>query len=391
MIRRRFGRTEIQMPVITMGGMRFQKSWAEDKPEDIEKAQQENVNAIVKKALSLDVNHIETARGYGSSEFQLGKCIVDIPREKFILQSKVVPNADPEVFKSNFYKSLELLQVEYLDLLGLHGINNDEILDVALKTCIPLVRDFQKQGMVKHVGFSTHGQASTINKAIDSDEFDYVNLHYYYIDQSNMSCIEKATQRDMGIFIISPNDKGGKLYDPPQKLCNMVAPFTPMEFNNMFCLKDERIHTLSMGVSSPMDFDHHVESLRFLKDEMEEHSRVCSELNGALENVFPTDLKTEISKHCLDFENIPNKVNIFVISRLWSLAKAFDLIGYGTMRYNLIGNGGHWFPGSQYENGFKKEIEDYLKPCPFASEIVEILEECSDLFKGEKQKRLSQS
>ena len=39
-----------------------------------------------------------------------------------------------------------------------------------------------------------------------------------------------ARQRDMGVFIISPNDKGGKLYDPPPKLTRLCAPLTPMQF-----------------------------------------------------------------------------------------------------------------------------------------------------------------
>ena len=46
--------------------------------------------------------------------------------------------------------------------------------------------------------------------------FDYVNLHWYYIYQANWPAIEEARCRDMGVFIISPADKGGMLYRPPK-------------------------------------------------------------------------------------------------------------------------------------------------------------------------------
>jgi hypothetical protein len=146
-----------------------------------------------------------------------------------------------------------------------------------------------------------------------------------------------------------------------------------------------------MGVSNPTDFDHHVESLRLLTEDMTEHTNIVDSLNRELQEVFPLDLKNEITKHCLNYEKIPNQVNIFVITRLWSLAKAFDLVGYGKMRYNLIGNGGHWFPGVQYEEAFKKDIEATLKNLKYKTEILDILDECVDLFKGEEQKRLSES
>ncbi len=69
---KRFGRTEVQMPVLTCGGMRYQQSWQDIAPEKVEKKNQENLEATIQYALAHGINHIETARGYGSSEMQLG-------------------------------------------------------------------------------------------------------------------------------------------------------------------------------------------------------------------------------------------------------------------------------------------------------------------------------
>ena len=93
-----------------------------------------------------------------------------------------------------------------------------ELVGHALKKdgCLEAARKLQEKGRARHMGFSTHATTDIILKAIASDEFDYVNLHWYFVNDLNWSAIEAAAARDMGVFIISPNDKGGKLYEPPE-------------------------------------------------------------------------------------------------------------------------------------------------------------------------------
>jgi hypothetical protein len=66
---RRFGRTELQMPILTLGGMRMQQTWqpaAGFTMADVTAECQSNFEAIIARALELGINHIETAKGYGS-------------------------------------------------------------------------------------------------------------------------------------------------------------------------------------------------------------------------------------------------------------------------------------------------------------------------------------
>src|SRR5213075_2794182 len=98
-------------------------------------------------------------------------------------------------------------------------------------------------------------------EAVNSDEFDYVNLHWYFVNDLNWAAIAEAHRRDMGVFIISPNDKGGKLYDPPKKMVELCAPLSPMQFNSLYCLGRPEVHTLSCGAARPSDFDEHVQAL----------------------------------------------------------------------------------------------------------------------------------
>ena len=51
MLYRRFGRTELQMPVITIGGMRFQSSWKADQTDSITAQQQSNLEECIRSGL----------------------------------------------------------------------------------------------------------------------------------------------------------------------------------------------------------------------------------------------------------------------------------------------------------------------------------------------------
>src|SRR5882757_150537 len=126
---RRFGRTDLQMPVFSCGGMRYQHKWDDVAPKDVPEDGQRNLEATILKALELGINHIETARGYGSSEMQLGNLLPALSRNKIIVQTKIAPHAKPADFVSTFEKSMQYLKLEHVDLLSLHGINNRELLD----------------------------------------------------------------------------------------------------------------------------------------------------------------------------------------------------------------------------------------------------------------------
>ena len=130
---RRFGRTNLQMPVISCGGMRYQHKWQDVDPKEIPSAGQANLEATIHRALELGINHIETARGYGTSEMQLGWVLPKLPREKMIVQTKVAPQATAKEFIKVFNTSMNYLKLDYVDLLSLHGINNRHLLDWSLK------------------------------------------------------------------------------------------------------------------------------------------------------------------------------------------------------------------------------------------------------------------
>ncbi|MGK7923612.1 MAG: aldo/keto reductase [Trichodesmium sp.] len=392
---RRFGRTELSMPVFSCGGMRYQYKWQDVPQNQIPLDNQQNLENTILRSLECGINHIETARGYGTSEMQLGKILSKLPREKLIVQTKVCPSADPQEFHNQFQQSLEFLQLEYVDLLGIHGINTLELLDYSVRPggCLDVVRKLQAQGKVRFVGFSTHGPTDVIVETIETNQFDYVNLHWYYINQLNWTAIETANRFDLGVFIISPSDKGGKLYQPPQKLVDLCYPLSPMVFNDLFCLSHPQVHTLSLGASKPTDFDEHLQVIELL-DIADE---ILPPILLRLEQEAITQLGEDWWKNWRiglpTPENTPGNINIPVILWLRNLAIAYDMMEYGKMRYNLLGNGGHWFPGANADqvDKYKYDLSKCLAHSPYANQIIDFLQDTHQLLGEMPVQRLSKS
>ena len=179
---RRFGRTNLKIPVLSLGGMRFQKSWDQLDFSEISYEEQNNVENILHLASKYGLSHVETAKYYGTSEVQLGIGFEKTKKIPDIIQTKIPPNSDPEIFERDVKTSIEKLKVKRIDLLAIHGINTDEHLHQAIRDggCIDVLRNLQKENLIGSIGFSTHGKSSLIEKAISTNLFDYVNLHWYF-------------------------------------------------------------------------------------------------------------------------------------------------------------------------------------------------------------------
>jgi uncharacterized protein len=282
----RFGKTDLEISIVTLGCMRFQQEWGPriTQMNQVYSNCQGNLYQILYQACVVyGMNHIETARGYGCSELQLGVALqllyqtTSIQRSDLLIQTKIPPHPDVVTFREMIDTSMRNLQVDYLDLFALHGFNFEEQYDWVFgkdgNNCLAIVKEYVAAGKIRHVGFSTHGSTQFILKCIHTNVFDYVNLHYHYFgsytasgngSDGNLDVIRLLNEKDMGRFIISPFDKGGRLYAPSKKLASLMLPdMDPMTFQSLWLWNHHRIydpplpqiHTYTIGVARPSDLD----------------------------------------------------------------------------------------------------------------------------------------
>lgn len=339
---RRFGSTGRRVSVITLGGMRYKDGWAQ--PRDQVPAEMLNeCREMTRLALAAGITHIETAQGYGRSEYCYGKVLnqeLHVPRHHYQLMTKGGPRTADDVRRA-VDEQLKGLQTDHIDLYGWHGINSAETLREIIKPggAVAELHKLRDEGVIGAVGFSTHGPLEVIVDAIATGLFSFVNLHYYYFFQRNLAAVAYAHAKDLGVFIISPNDKGGQLFNPSPLMRELCAPLTPIQFNARWCLQTPMVQTLSFGMTAPP----HV-----------------SEMQGIFPAAMPLDATTRAALNRLDarlsvdpvsayegFEFLGDRsgINIPEVLRFRRMWKCYDMRDFGLYRYNMLQAKGDWFPG----------------------------------------------
>jgi uncharacterized protein len=252
-ITRTLGRTALKVPIVSFGVMRA------DNP------------ALCQAAYDNGIVLFDTANGYqnGNNETMLGNLFSKVPRQSFILETKVKPagigrdgkptdQTTAEDFLEKFKTSLSRLQMDYVDILFIHDISNPEMLEY--KPIINAVEKLKKEKKARYIGFSTHNNmAGVINAAADSEKWDVILTSYNFklnnIDEMN-AALRKANKAGIGIIAMKTIAGGGFLDKEKTKPINSAAAIK-------WALSNSDVHTAIPGMTT---FDHLDINLKLLED-----------------------------------------------------------------------------------------------------------------------------
>ena len=167
------------------------------------------------------VNYFDTAWGYhdGNSETVMGKVLQEFPRDQFYLASKF-PGYDlanfPKV-QEIFEKQLEKCRVDHFDFYLFHNVcelNIDHYLDPKYGVRDYLVEQ-KKNGRIKHLGFSAHGNYDVIKRFLDAygKDIEFCQLQINYIDwtfQNGKEKVDLLNEYHIPVWVMEPL-RGGSL------------------------------------------------------------------------------------------------------------------------------------------------------------------------------------
>ncbi|MGD1118237.1 MAG: aldo/keto reductase [Dehalococcoidales bacterium] len=171
----------------------------------IQRLNEADAVAVVRKCLDLGINYFDTANGYSTSEERIGKAVKGRRHDVFIA-TKTFPGT-PEIIEKNLDLSLKRLDTDYIDIYQFHGINEKATLDRILEPENGLYKVFEKArkaGKIRHIGITSH-QMDAAKLEVKSGKFETIMFPFNFItNEPAKELLPLCREQDMGFIVMKP-------------------------------------------------------------------------------------------------------------------------------------------------------------------------------------------
>ncbi|MFI4853575.1 MAG: aldo/keto reductase [Phycisphaerales bacterium JB065] len=217
----------------------------------------EHAVGVVRRAIELGVNHIDTAESYGTEE-AVGEAIRSFDRDELVLSTKKSlwafgdePPVTARIFVEGVEASLKRLGVDCIDILHIHALATSQI-DFAMAEIVPAMLRLREQGKIRFLAASEYFDQDRGHEAFakilekDDQPFDVMMIGFNLLNPSARDRLLKRTQ-DLGVGTQCMFAVRAAL-SQPAKLMELVADL------------------IERGVIAPETIDDPAEPLAFVLD-----------------------------------------------------------------------------------------------------------------------------
>ena len=355
MQKRRLGRTNLQVSIVGFGG-----TWISElsKPEAIN---------VVRHAFDLGINFFDTAKLDGDSEEKIGDALHEV-RDKCIIATKTGSRTKKESLE-DFECSLKRLRTDRLDIIQLHGIDDEKTLtkamgpDGSMQTC----KEARKLGLVDFIGITGH-KPRILTRAVESGEFDTVLVPLNVVTRQALEeLLPAARAHDVGVIVMKPLSAKTStlitcLYNPSLSLVSDETELKALLGHTKDAMVNSALrYVLSQDVATV------IPGLKSI-NEVETAAKTGEEYNGLTpreKEQFDFSLGPSYCRDCGQCLPCPQGLNIPAILRFDTLYKSYDLKVWAKKLYS----------GLEVKADRCRKCGECETKCPYQLPIVNALKE----------------
>jgi len=291
---------------------------------------------VVRKAFDLGITYFDTAKLDGDSEEKIGLALQGV-RDKCVIATKTGSRTKRESL-DDFKSSLKRLKTDRLDIIQLHGIDDEKTLkkamspNGALQTC----KEARRQGLVDFIGITGH-KPRVLVKAIETGEFDTVLVPLNVVTRQALEeLVPAAKAHDVGVAIMKPLSAKTStlitcLYQPSLSLLSDEPELKALLGENTDAMAASALrYVLSQDVSVV------IPGLRSI-GEVEVAAKTGEEYRGLMpeeQKRFNVDLRGDWCRDCGVCLPCPQNINIPTALRFHTLHTGYGLKVWAKKLYN---------------------------------------------------------
>lgn len=263
--------------------------------------------AMVDKAYQNGVNYFDTAYAYhdGESELFAAEALSRYPRDSFQLATKLptwLVQSYEDVGRL-FSEQLEKCGVEYFDVYLIHSLDKNRWPVIREVKAYEQLLQKKKEGKIRFLGFSYHGDFDTFREIIDTYEWDFVQIQTNYLDARMIEAEQYhdlLTRKGIACIVMEPVRGGflARLPDAAKRELNAVNGDSQVKWAFRWCLGHENTPIILSGMSDMAQVE---ENLEIFSEQIPFTAEEQAALGRAVEKILAIrTVPCTACRYCMD-------------------------------------------------------------------------------------------